>query len=274
MLRLQAVGLAHVIEHIGLNGALERAHTHNLHLNAHLVKQFFHVRSHASQSVQVNRPDGVQVDAVGNAGQVIVGLVDALVAVGSNPLAALFEFLEGFARLLEGGGSSAHTIALDIDAIHLVVLSGILDDGETLCLYGCEHCVHSSSDCYNVEEYLISGELIGNKVYHALTESILRAESCESLQVLIYRTVSERTSARHGYSCLAELAQKSSQEVIGSTHFSCVLIRNTELIYCRRIDPVCIFAHVFDLSAHFLKDMETDPDIADVRYIFYNARFI
>ena len=34
---LQAVGLAHVIEHVRLNGTLESAHTHNLHLDAHLV---------------------------------------------------------------------------------------------------------------------------------------------------------------------------------------------------------------------------------------------
>ena len=94
MLLLQAIGIAHRFKHIGLDGALERPHTNDLGLKSQFLIQFLKIRSYRTQTVQVNRTDGIQVDAVGNAGQVIVCLIVALVAVGGNPFAALLELLE------------------------------------------------------------------------------------------------------------------------------------------------------------------------------------
>ena len=124
---LQAVGFAHIIKHIRLDGTLEGAHTHHLHLDTHLVKQFLHVGRYRCQAMQVNGTHRIQEDAVGNAGKVIVGLIDALVAIGSNPLAALLELLESAPHNLQCGRCGAHAITLDVNTIHLVILGSILD---------------------------------------------------------------------------------------------------------------------------------------------------
>ena len=100
MLLLQSVGVAHVLEHIRLNGTLEGADAYDLHLHAYLIQHLFHVRGHRCHTVQVHGTYRVQIDAVGNAGQVVVCLVDALVAVGGNPLAALLELFKGTAQSL------------------------------------------------------------------------------------------------------------------------------------------------------------------------------
>ena len=121
MLLLQTVGIADVLKHIGLNGTLEGSHAHHLHLYTHFVKQFFHVGGHRGQAMQV------QVDAVGNTGQIVVRLVDALMAIGGYPLAALLELLEGAAHGLQGRGGGAHAIALNIDAVDILIRGCIFD---------------------------------------------------------------------------------------------------------------------------------------------------
>ena len=75
--------------------------------------------------------------------------------------------------------------------------SRIFDDSKSLSFNSCEHSIHGSTDSYNVKEYLITSELISSEIDHSLTEIIICTESCKSFKVLIYRTVSERTSARH-----------------------------------------------------------------------------
>ena len=127
VLLLQAVGIAHVLEHVRLDGTLERADAYYLHLHTNLVEQFLHIRGDRGHTVQVNSTHRVQVDAVGNAGQVVVCLVDALVAVGGDPLAALLELLQCASQGLEGCWCGANAVTLQVDAFHLVVFGRILD---------------------------------------------------------------------------------------------------------------------------------------------------
>ena len=92
--------------------------------------------------------------------------------------------------------------------------------------------------------------------------------------MLVDRTVAQWTSAGHGNSCLIEFSEERSEEIIRSTHLSCILIRYAELIYCSRIDPVGVLAYILDLCTQFFKDLDTDSDIADLGHVFYDTWFI
>ena len=107
---------------------------------------------------------------------------------------------------------------------------------------------------------------------------MFNATSCtkrrKCLQVLIDGAIAQRTSTRHGNSCLSKTAKQCTQEIIGSTHSSCTFIRHAKIFQSICMNPNGSRIEVFHTGTHFIQNMETDGNIADIRYILQNTRFV
>ena len=179
-----------------------------------------------------------------------------LYLVGDNGIGSAVEVLN--ASYLDDVGTCAHDVgAHGVEEVCKVddmrLLGGILDNSKTLSLYSRKHSIHRSSDSNDIEEYLSAPELVCSEVDHALTERILSTESRKRLEVLVYGTVTEGTSSRHGHARLIVPAEQSTEEVVGSAHLSRVLIGHAYLVYGSGVNAVSVGANSLDARAHLLE---------------------
>ena len=126
---LLAVGGAHLRLGVNLRGALERAHLHYLIFHAKLFQGVGQEHRLCSQSVPVEHTLRVDVDGVCHRGQIVVALRVA-VAVGHNPLAALFKVGQRAANGAQRGIGGSHTVGLHVDAFDVVVGLGFFQSRE------------------------------------------------------------------------------------------------------------------------------------------------
>ena len=150
----------------------------------------------------------------------------------------------------------------------------VFNDAQSLCFYSGKHCVHCCAYRNNVQIDLISSKTVGSYVDHTVIKIAIRTQCGKCFQMLIDRTISQRTSSRHWNSRLIEFSQQRSEKIIRSSHLSCTFIRHTEIIDPACVDSECVSADGLYLCAHFIKNSQTYWNVAYIRYIFKNTRFI
>ena len=128
-----AVGVAHLVEEIRLDGALKpvvRA-ADNLNLDVELIEQTLVKHYLRCHSVDVEHAVGVEIDLIACCGEVISALRQCL-AVGEHKFARFLETCDMMTQLLDVGRRSACRRELEEDSGDVVVVFRSVDIGDNV----------------------------------------------------------------------------------------------------------------------------------------------
>ena len=153
------------------------------------------------------------------------------------------------------------------------LLGAVLDHGQTAAENGGEQNIHRRADGDDIQIHVAAAQTALRRVGADIAAGLLDhgAHGLKALDVLVDGADAEVAAARHGNMGMAEAAELCADQIIGSTDAAHQLNGSRGVARVRAVDLDCVAAIAVDLRAHVAQDLQQQPHVGDIRYVFNPA---